>query len=197
MKKSLTYLLRVVLIIFVAAIAFSPLFTNLAELGSLVLTPQGYLPVALRGDNTPTPTSTPSATNTPIATPTNTVPPVPDVKISYILYDPPGNDPPGEYIELTNYGTGPQQIMGWSVANIDGFTGKVLHNYTFPISYELPPGGTMKLWTKIGIDTPPNFFWNQQFEVWKNDGDQGTLYNQFSQVVDICAYSGGGQGQNC
>jgi hypothetical protein len=201
MKKKLTYLLRAVFVIFVAAIAFSPLFTNLAELEGLGLTPQGYLPVAFNADNsTPMPTNTPPATNTPGATPTNTVPPVPDLKINFILYNPPGNDPPGEYIELKNFGTAPQNIMGWIVTNIDGFDAggneKVLHNFTFP-SYEVPPGGIVRLWTRVGINAPPNFYWNQQNEVWQNDGDIATLFNEFVQVVDICTYSGGGMDTSC
>jgi hypothetical protein len=202
MKKYLTYLLRLVLIIFVAAIALSPLFTNLAELGELGLTPRGFLPIALNANNTPTPpvTSMPTNTSTPAGTPTNTSVPMADVRITFILYDPPGPDINGEYIEFRNFGNVPQNLLGWWVQNMDGFNsndeGKVLHVFDFP-DFDLQPGAIIRLWSKMGVADGMNFYWDQTIPVWENDGDFARLVNDSGQEVDFCQYTGGGQDTSC
>jgi hypothetical protein len=72
------------------------------------LTPHGYLPVALRAENTPTftpiptntagPTNAPAPTNTPTPSPT-TAPPA-NVLMTQIEYNPPGDDVAGEFVEI-------------------------------------------------------------------------------------------------
>ncbi len=194
MKKYLTYLLRIALIIFVLAIALSPLFANLAELDSLGLTPQGYLPVALREGETPTP----SGTSTP--TPTSTSPSPANPRITFIEYNPPGDDVAGEYIEITNLGGTAQDITGWYIQPTtllaDG-SEAVLHD-PFPFPTEiLEPGETVRVWTKIGINNPPNYYWMATTEIWLNNGDTARLRDDQFNLVDTCTYPGGGQNTTC
>lgn len=200
MKKYFAYLLRAALILFVIAIALSPLFANLSELesGGVTLTPLGYLPVALRPGNTATPTMTPVGTSTP--TPTNTVPSPANVRISFIEYNPPGDDVAGEFIELTNFGGTAQDIEGWSIVPTTFLaqgTEAVLHDpFYFPTEI-LNPGETVRVWTKIGIVNPPNYYWNAITEIWLNGGDTARLYDDVFNEVDVCDYPGGGQNTTC
>lgn len=204
MKKLITYLLRVGFIIFVGAIALSPLFANLAELEGLGLTPRGFLPVVLYEGELPTPTvtPTPTATSTPVGpTPTNTSPAPANIKISFIEYNPPGDDVQNEFIELTNFGGTAQDLEGWSIvpttfARGDGYE-KVLHDPFYFPTHVLQPGETVRVWTKIGIVNPPNYYWNAVTEIWLNNGDVARLYDDVFNEVDVCDYPGGGENTTC
>jgi hypothetical protein len=206
MKKYVTYLVRVSLAVFVGAIALSPLFTNLAENKGLDLTPQGYIPAAFSADDIPTPSAT--STNTPVPgtatpTPTNTVPAPANLRITFIEYNPKGDDVANEYIEVTNLGGTAQDIQGWkitptTIAN-PGPGEQVLHDPFFFPSYLLEPGNTVRVWTKIGIASPPTWYWNAITEIWLNfpPGDVARLWNSSDELVHECYYPGGGEFTTC
>ncbi len=205
MRRVLRNLLRVGLVLFVGAIALSPFFANLAELNSIGLTPQGYIPIVFKVMLTPTPsstpvptnTSTPAGTSTPTATATN-APPA-NVRISFIEYNPPGDDVQGEYIEIKNFGGTAQDIKSWKIIPTT-FTSQgeqVLHDpYVFP-TYLLQPGESVRVWTKIGINSPPTYYWNAVTEIWLNDGDNARLWDDMNNQVHNCSYPGGGQNTTC
>jgi hypothetical protein len=205
MKKFLRYLIWGALAVFIAAIALSPLFANLAELDGLDLTPQGYIPLALKAPLTPTPSATPIPTNTstPVGTstptPTATNAPPARVLIRFIEYNPPGDDVPGEFIEITNFGGTAQEMTGWYIqpTTFSGQGEAVLHDPFFFLNYTLEPGNTIRVWTKIGIDSPPTYYWNAVTEIWLNDGDNARLWNNMGQQVDNCEYQGGGENVTC
>ncbi|MFZ0547564.1 MAG: lamin tail domain-containing protein [Candidatus Promineifilaceae bacterium] len=198
MNKRLGYFLRIVLIVFVSGVALSPLFAHLAELESLDLTPSGYMPVMLRPANTPTP----SPTNTPsVPTPTNTVPSPAKVEISFIEFNPPGDDVENEFIEVTNRGGMPEDITGWYIApttiNEPDGSGKILHDPFYFPELVLEGGVTVRVWTKVGVNAFPNYYWMAVIPIWLNDSDIAKLYNSDAQLVDQCTYSGGGEYHYC
>lgn len=190
MKKSLTYFLRVAFVIFVAAIALSPLFTKTAELDSLGLTPSGYLPVVMGEDIIPTPSATPTSTPGPS-----------DLRFTLIEYNPPGNDVNGEFVEITNLGGMAQNIKTWAIVPTTFTRGdedeKVLHDpFIFP-DYNLQPGESVRVWTKIGINNAPDFYWNAVTQIWLNNGDTAILLDENGDIKDVCTYTGGGQNTTC
>jgi hypothetical protein len=195
MKKRLTVLVRIALVIFAGSIALSPLFTNLAELGEQGLDPRGYLPIVLRAGIPPTP----SPTNTPVG-PTPTSSPA-NIRLTFIEYNPPGDDVQGEYVQLTNVGGTALDIEGWFIApttfNIGGEDDAVLHDPFFFSSHVLGPGQSVRVWTKIGIPTPTDVYWNAVTEIWLNFGDVARLYDSDSQLRHECYYDGGEQNTTC
>jgi hypothetical protein len=168
------------------------------------LTPNSYLPVALRPENTPTytptatktpiPTSTTGPTNTPV--PTNTPTPSPtsappaNVLMTQIEYNPPGDDVAGEFVEIRNFGGTAANMTGWSLRD------PVPHVFTFP-SFTLQPGAAVKVWTKSGVNNAANLYWGSNQAIWNNTGDTATLRNSGGQTIDTCTYSGGGQNASC
>jgi hypothetical protein len=162
------------------------------------LTPKGYLPIALRAENTPT--FTPTATNTPIPTntagPTNTLPPSPttappaNVLMTQIEYNPPGDDVAGEFVEIRNFGGTAANMTGWTLRDT------VPHVFTFP-AFTLQPGAAVKVWTKSGANNAGNLYWGSNQAIWNNTGDTAILRNSGGQQIDICSYAGGGQNASC
>lgn len=164
--------------LFAGAIALSPLFTNIAELESIGLTPWAYLPVVEKPLPTPTftplPTNTPIPTNTslPTTTPTSTpttAPPA-NVQLTFIEYNPPGDDVVGEFVEIKNLGGTAANMTGWTLRDI------VPHVFTFP-SFTLQPISTVKVWTKSGSNNSGNLYWGSGQAIWNNTGDTAILRN--------------------
>jgi phosphatidylserine/phosphatidylglycerophosphate/cardiolipin synthase-like enzyme len=99
-----------------------------------------YLPLVMRqtpSSPTPTPTLTPRLTDTPgptatatpvppsatptfTPTPTETPEPV-NIHITYIEYNPPGDDVQGEYVRIENQGEAPQTMTNWTLRDIANY----------------------------------------------------------------------------
>jgi len=130
---------------------------------------------------TPTPTRTPTRTPTitPTRTPTRTPTPVPNVQITAL--QPWGYS--NEYIEITNYGPGTQNMTNWRIYNVIGG-----QSYTFPSGYTLAEGAYVQVHSGIAAtnNPPVHLFWTL-YEVW---ADHGTahLYNSQYQLVDSWTY---------
>lgn len=210
MKKS-------ILVLVIAAVLFTAVALSVSGGG---LPPVGYLPLVIK-PLPPTATPTPTATNTPVpatATPTNTaVPPtatpsntaVPptitptrtptltstpsaaNVRIAYILYDPPGNDVDGEYVRIDNVGGTAAVLTAWTLSD------ESAHVFTFPTGYTLAAGAQVRIWTKVGTNTQTDLYYNSSQAIWNNTGDTATLRNNANQVVSVCTYAGGGQSYTC
>lgn len=147
-----------------------------------------YLPFILQPAGTPTATSTP--TNTPMPT---TIPPgaVPDVDIIFIEYDPAvGTDADGEFVRIQNNELGPVDMTNWQLSDIANNT------YTFP-AFVLPAGAVVRVWVRGGTNTATELYWSRGSAVWNNGGDTAFLRNINNDLVDSCAYSGGGNNASC
>lgn len=110
---------------------------------------------------TPFPIGTFSITNTPAPTATN-----PDVEIVQILNF---GDVNNEQIDLRNTGTGVVEMAGWTLEDDDG------NVFVFP-DFRLQPSQVLRIFTRVGQNTPGALYWNQQVAVWE-DGDVVTLLN--------------------
>jgi len=94
-------------------------------------------------------------------------------RITAIDYDPPGRDIRGEYILIRNVGSSDLDLRGASVR--DAAPARP-HSYTFKQSLSsVPLGGFVRLWTKTGIDTVTDVYWNLAAPVWNNRGDTAVL----------------------
>ncbi|MFZ6028528.1 MAG: lamin tail domain-containing protein [Chloroflexota bacterium] len=152
---------------------------------------QVYLPLIIRPVPQPTATQTPTqtpthtattpppATATQTATPTVTLSPA-IVKITYIEYNPAGDDLPGEYVSIENQGGSPIDLTGWTLSDADA------HVYTFP-AFTLQAGAAVKVWSRVGTNTGTDLYWGSSQAIWTNTGDCATLQNG-SLVVDHVCY---------
>lgn len=188
-SRLLLVLVALALLLLVVVSFLPDLKTNQAVGMGVTPTIANYLPFILKPF--PSPTPSPTATNIP-ATPTATATSAPpaNVKIIYIEYDPPGPDVEGEYVQIDNLGGTSATMTNWTLAD------EANHVFTFP-TFVLVPGGSVRIWTKSGVNNSTNLYWGSGAAIWNNTGDTATLRNNHGQVVDICSYTGGGTGANC
>lgn len=85
-----------------------------------------------------------------------------------------------EYVQITNQGTGPQDMAGWSVSGSKGD-----ERYTFPGGYILQAGGVVRLHSGTdGVDTfPGDIYWTTK-NVWNNKGETAYLWDAQGGQVD-------------
>lgn len=138
---------------------------------------------------TATPTSTPTPTCTPSPTPTFTPSPTPlparvHVAVWCCQFDPPGNDGDRyneEYVCFANDGGQAARMAGWKVRDEAGNT------YTFP-SFDLWPGGWVRVHTGSGTNTATDLYWGQRRFIWNNNGDTVYLYDEWGALVESYTY---------
>jgi len=99
-------------------------------------------------------------------------------------FNAPGNDNENkteEYICLTNIGTGPIEMSGWSVHDEYGWT------YQFP-GYTLEADSKVRIITGCGENTQQDLFWcKDETAVWNNDGDCVYLSDSYGElIVEYC-----------
>jgi len=104
-----------------------------------------------------------------------------DVRITYIEYDPPGDDVAGEYVRIENVGSTAVALTGWTLSDQADYT------YTFPVC-SLPAAGTVRVWTGAGTDTPTDLHWGRGSAVWTNTGDCGYLRNTAGELESMYCY---------
>lgn len=139
---------------------------------------------------TATPTATPGATATPTATPIMVTPtatptsspaPIPDVRITYIEYNPPGSDVEGEYVLIQNFTGSLVNMTNWTLRDQAGNT------FTFP-PFPLSPGASVRIWTKSGTNTAQDLYWGRGTAVWNNDGDTAYLRDSLGALIHTYSY---------
>jgi hypothetical protein len=120
-------------------------------------------------------------------------PRAPRVTISDIRWDGPENDVvfgDSEYVELSNTGTGPAEVGGWTVGD------EADHVIRIPDRYLIPAGGTLRLYSGPGDDTDEAYFAGFGQAIWNNSGgDTATLRDRSGIVIDSFSYSSRGAGR--
>jgi hypothetical protein len=141
-----------------------------------------YFP-AKETEPTSTPTLKPSATVAPTKTtaPKHTETAIPGVRILEIESNPPGNELIGEYVLITNSTNNPIDLAHWTLRDDQKDI------YTFP-TYYLGSGKTVKIWTRVGVDTIDNLYWNSYAEVWNDGGDCGYLRDANGDLQSYVCY---------
>lgn len=113
-----------------------------------------------------------------------------DIQITYILYNPDGDDAAGEYVQLQNKGGSAQNMASWTLRD------NASHIYTFS-AFTLQPGASVKVWTKSGANTTTDLYWGSGAAIWTNTGDTATLRNNSGITIDTCTYGSGGSATSC
>ena len=89
-----------------------------------------------------------------------------------------------EYVEITNSGTQPVDLAGWSVTGSRGD-----EQYMFPTDYSLAPGAGVRLHSGDGgVDSPPtDIYWTSK-TVWNNQGETVYLRDALGNLMDSYSY---------
>jgi hypothetical protein len=112
----------------------------------------------------------------------NWSPPIPaDVNITFIDYDPPGDDVQGEYVQITNSGGTAANVTNWTLRD------DASHVFTFP-AFTLNPGASVKVWTKAGTNTATDLYWGSGAAIWNNTGDCAYLRDAGGTPIDTSCY---------
>jgi cardiolipin synthase len=103
------------------------------------------------------------------------------VQITYIEYDPPGDDVEGEYVQIENFGAPAADMTDWTLRD------DANHVYTFP-TFTLNAGASVRVWTKAGTDTATDLYWGSGSAVWTNTGDCAYLRDSGGTPIDTSCY---------
>jgi len=122
-----------------------------------------YLPLVMR-NHTPAPAPSPA-----------------NVQITYIEYNPPGNDVEGEYVRIENLGGSATEMTKWTLRD------DANHTFTFP-TFTLNAGATVRVWTKSGTNTSTDLYWGSGSAIWNNTGDTAYLRDDHGNLIDTYSY---------
>lgn len=128
----------------------------------------------------PSPTSTATETSTTTPTTTPTIPLSAGASITFIEYDPLGDEVQGEYVVIKNTGSSALDMMNWTLRDLAN------HVYAFP-TFTLAVGAEVRIWTGSGTNNSGNLYWGREQAVWNNEGDTASLRN--AQGVEVSRYS--------
>ncbi|VUT28169.1 MAG: Intermediate filament tail domain protein [Candidatus Syntrophoarchaeum sp. GoM_oil] len=122
------------------------------------------------------------------ATPTadSTPPPVIDIAILDVRFDPPGNDREnlnGEWVEILNKGASEVDIGGMVIVDEKD------HLYVFPADFKLSQGANVKIHVGVGDDTAADLYMGGKSPIWNNDGDTATLFDRDGTIIDQYTYT--------
>jgi Lamin Tail Domain len=118
---------------------------------------------------------------------------LPHVTLSRIRFDPPGPDTGtesslnGEYVVISNSGTSPVSISGWTLRDTEG------HVYRFQ-RFTLRGHGRVRVHSGRGTNDADDLFWGSPDHLWDNKGDTAILRSSFGGIADRCTYRGPGSG---
>jgi len=110
-----------------------------------------------------------------------------NISITRLNYDAPGDDRKrenwnGEWAEITNTGSAPAALAGWTLSDASG------HEFVFP-EFELRPGTSVKVHSGDGDGNSTDLFWNTgRRPIWNNGGDTATLKDSNAETVSKYSY---------
>jgi endonuclease YncB( thermonuclease family) len=90
-----------------------------------------------------------------------------------------------EWVDVSNDGSTILDMSGFTLADEAGNT------YTFPDSFGLDAGATVRVHTGDGTDTTTDLYWGRGSGVWNNDGDTAYVFDDNERQAATSSGSGG------
>lgn len=156
-----------------------------------------FLPVVIRPQETPIPTTTPTQTTTLTLSPTSTFTSTPtqtaspttpppatsgDIRITYIFFDGTVSSyEPDEYVEIKNFDAQSIQIHNWTLRDL------AEHVYTFP-EFVMAPNQICRVYTNQDHPDFCSFSYGSGQAIWNNSGDTAYLRNSAGSLIDDYTY---------
>lgn len=104
------------------------------------------------------------------------------IQISYIHYKPSSLDRTDEYVQIRNYEDSRISMSNWTLRDLAG------HVFRFP-EFVLRPKGSVRVWTKKGVDSDTNLYWRSGIAIWNNAGDQAELRDNLGRLIHGYQYT--------
>ena len=112
--------------------------------------------------------------------------PPPGATITEVEHDPPGPDDErlnDEYIAISNEGTKPLNLSGWTLRDESS-----QNRYVFG-GINLKPSASVTVRTGCGKDRANTVYWCSERSVWSNGGDTAILQDRHGNVADRWTYT--------
>ena len=87
----------------------------------------------------------------------------------------------GEVVLIENTLANPVDLSGWSLRDDQKNT------FNFP-HYLLGSGQTLSVWSRTGVDTTSNLYWNLEAEVWNDGHDCAYLRDSNGKLQSYVCY---------
>jgi serine/threonine protein kinase len=91
-----------------------------------------------------------------------------------------------EYVVIENRGQAAVALEGWRLES----GGSQPDLFIFP-PFLLAAGAEVRVWTGDGLDSEEDLYWREGEEIWDDEADTASLYDEAGRLVDRCGYSGG------
>lgn len=107
--------------------------------------------------------------------------------ITAVMHDPPGPDDErldDEYVTISNEGTMPMNLAGWTLRDESSQNRYVFNDLT------LKPGVSVTIRTGCGEDRPDIVYWCSERSIWSNGGDTAIIQDHHGNVADRQTYAG-------
>jgi hypothetical protein len=105
----------------------------------------------------------------------------PDIRVSYIEYNPEGKDVAREYVQIRNLSRHAINMGNWTLRDVAG------HTFHFP-DFTLKPYAMVRVWTKRGENTATDLFWGRAMAIWNNIGDEAILKDNTGKTMHVYRY---------
>jgi hypothetical protein len=95
-------------------------------------------------------------------------------------------NPLDEYVEIRNNAGNSYNLTGWFIRDENNY------RYDFPDGFQLYGRRTIRVWSRDGVDTSYNLFWNSPVEIWNDYNDCAYLRDDSkgeNDLVDRYCYS--------
>jgi hypothetical protein len=103
------------------------------------------------------------------------------VHITYLEYNPPGDDMDGEFVRIENSGGIDIDMTAWTLCDEAG------HQFTFP-AFTLRLGSYVRIWTKSGANMATDLYWGKDKAVWNNEMDCAQLRDSTGVLIATFRY---------
>jgi len=90
-------------------------------------------------------------------------------------------NPEEEWVLIENRGSEPVDLTNWTLRD------NATHVFVFP-AFTLDSMTSVKINKGTDQNTNANLYWGNNLNIWNNDGDIATLYNEKGEVVSVFAY---------
>jgi hypothetical protein len=104
-----------------------------------------------------------------------------DVRITFVNFDPPGDEKTDEHVDIRNADVVAIQLRGWKLQDESG------DSFTFP-DFLIAPGATLRVHNCDGANSGSDIYTGRCSAWWNNASDTASLYDATGALIDSYSY---------